>query len=262
MIPFLEKISEIEKRYIEFLYTSQCLKIGNFKLKSGRQSPYFIEMQESFDSLSLKIVGKAYAEKICELSFGSFNSILGPAEKGTAIALATALFLPSKYGKIPVFWDRKQPKDYGTQKRPSWIVGPYKQLEQIIKEQQTIKLIIVDDVITTGATKKEVMNKFEQEIVEIAKEQNINMARIEWVKMYIAINRKEKDEQGQNPIEIFKSELKIPIGWITDSYNIYGYLGSQGIIGKEEVLRFIEYQEKYGLEEDRERLEELVKYFK
>lgn len=254
---FWKNLSLAEREYIEFLYNSNCIRIGNFKLKSGRSSPYFIEMQESFDTIALKVVGKAYAEKIGELSPGTFNLILAPAEKGTALGLATALCLPTNYERIPVFWDRKQPKDYGTQKRPSWIVGPYGQLEEMVRKQVTLKPIISDDVITTGVTKKAVMNLFEQEVATVAQEQGVNIPKIEWIKMYIAANRREMDEQGRNPIEVFQSELGLPIGWVTDSYNIYAYLVSSEIISKEEVARFLEYQTQYGLQEDRIRLEEL-----
>lgn len=258
---YWENISQAEGNYIKFLFDSNCIRLGKFRLKEPKEldSPYFIDMQESFDTLALPVVGRAYGEKITELQPGSFNILLGPAEKGTALAIATAPYIPSQYGKVLVFWDRKQPKDYGSAKRPSWLVGPYSQLENLVRQQMPIKPLIEDDVITTGKAKKDVMNNFENEVAEIAKEQQVSIPKTEWIKILIAANRREVNLQGRNPIEIFQSELGLPIGWVTDSYNIYGYLGSLGSIPKTEVKRFVEYQSRYGLPEDKGRLEELKK---
>lgn len=259
---FWQQLKQVEKEYIEFLHGRGCIRIGkaeSFVLKSGRKSNYFFDAQESFDSEALPVVGRAYSSRITkDLQPGSFDAILGPAEKGTAIALATAMNLPTEYGRVPVFWDRKVAKDYGSQKRPSWIVGPYEQLKQLVRNKNTIKTLVADDVITTGMAKKETMNKQEQEVETLRKELSVDKpVSVEWVGIYISVNRRETDEQGRNPMEVFKSELRTPISWVTDSYNIFGYLQEIGLISKKNVSDFVTYQEQYGLPEDRQRLEEL-----
>jgi orotate phosphoribosyltransferase len=262
VINYIKSLTEIEKKFIESLYNYGCLKFGDFTLKSLRKSPYFIEMQESFSSQGLIIVGKAYLEKVINsLPPKSFNSILAPAEKGTALALALAFLLPYEYGNIPVFWNRKQSKGYGSHKRESWIVGPYKNLETLILEGE-IRPIIIDDVIVTGGTKKDIMKLFEDEILKISREIGTSSPKITWIKMYIAVNRREVDERNRDTIKVFQDELNLPIEWITDSYNIYGYLGTRGIITKKEIARFIDYQKVYGLPEDREKLNELSEFIR
>ena len=92
--PFWMNISPAEQKYIEFLNTGpfQKGKRGDYPLKSGRPSCYFIQMGETCNSVDLPIVGEAYAEKITEnLSPEDFKIIFGPAEKGTPLAIATAL---------------------------------------------------------------------------------------------------------------------------------------------------------------------------
>ena len=260
---FWQKLDQTEKDYIRFLYDKHCIKIGgptDHKLKSGRLTNYFWEAQESFDVGALPVVGRAYAGKIIqEMPPGSFDLILGPAEKGTALAIATAMCLPvDKYGEVPVFWDRKVPKDYGSSKRPSWIVGPYERLKEIIRTQSVIRSLIPDDVITTGQAKKETMQKFVSELLMIKKELSVDRPiDVKWAKIYLSCNRAETDELGRNTIKVFESELQAPIGWVTDSYNLFGHLWQLGVIKKENVADFAEYMEKYGLPEDKGRLEEL-----
>jgi orotate phosphoribosyltransferase len=252
-------LSQTEKDYIEFLYRGNCIKIGTFKLKSGRDSPYFVEMQESFDSVSLPIVGKAYARRITEdFAPNSFDLILGPAEKGTALAITTCLHLNSAFGRIPIVWDRKQPKNYGTQKRPSWIVGSDAQLRGLVRQQEVVRVIVVDDVITTGATKRDMMSKVEEEFHMLSEElYAAKQAQVRWLKIFISVNRKEKDEKGRNPIEAIQNELSVPIGWVTDSYNIFGHLYGMGLIDTKTLGQYVKYCRDYGLPEDLGRLEEL-----
>jgi len=260
-------MDQAEKDFIEFLFDRHCIKVGKrneFKLKSLRLSNYFYDAQESFDSETLRIVGKAYASKIVQkYPPGSFDLFLGPAEKGTAIALATAMSLPEEYGRIPVYWDRKVPKDYGSEnKRPSWIVGAYDTLKDMVRTKDVIRPLVPDDVITTGKAKKETMERFVSEAMMLKHELSVERPverpfDVKFIEILISLHRRETDEIGNDPIQAFESVLGTSVRWVTDAYKVMGHLAEIGAIEKENVADFVAYQEQYGLKEDKERLEEL-----
>lgn len=261
---FWDEIGLNEKVFIEFLYLSGCLKvgkIGDFKLKSGRYTCYFIDMAESFDNKSLSILGESYAEKIMKNHPpGSFDALYGPAEKGTAIAVVTCAHLDDSYGRILTIWNRKIPKSYGEHKRECWIAGPYKGLIRLVDRKSLINYIMTDDVITTGRTKKDNMKLFQREVNmirdELDKQEEV---KVKCKEIVISVNRRELDEQGRNPMEVLEKKLKVPISSVTDPYNIFGHFCGKAevAISKHQLSQFIEYQKQWGLEEDKERLEEL-----
>ena len=129
---------------IKHLYQAGVFKKGRFKLKSGRISNYYIDMRVlvSYPSL-LKEVAKAYVEVLKNLEFDRLVAV-----PYAALPIVSAI---SVVGGYPFIYTRKEKKDYGTKKL---IEGEYKKGERVI---------VVDDVITTGASKLEVIKPLEKE---------------------------------------------------------------------------------------------------
>ncbi len=260
---FWEAISPAEKKFIEFLDTGPLLKgkRGDYPLKSGRPSCYFIQMGETSNSEDLPVIGEAYAEKAVQnLSPGDFKCIFGPADKGIPLAVATGMNLPKEYGKVLVLWDRKVPKVHGETKRPSWVAGAYGSLIDIVKSGSKIPYLITEDVVTTGGTLRSTMDLFQKEIdmirEEIGKQENVET---DCKGIIISGNRRETDPQGRNPTKVLEDELGTHVYWATDSYNIFGYLYSIEHATKEHVSEFVSYISEFGLPEDKDRLEQLKK---
>ena len=117
----------------------ECLKFGDFTLKSGRKSPYFFNAGAFNDGAALEQVGTFYAQAAAETSI-QFDMLFGPAYKGIPLATATACAFQHLYGRtVPVGFDRKEVKDHGDQGHT--FGAPVEG-----------RVLLVDDVISSGIT--------------------------------------------------------------------------------------------------------------
>ena len=138
----------IKKDFIDFLLEAQALKFGEFVTKSGRNTPFFINLGCFNDGEQLQKLGGFYAEAIKE-NFGDQMDILfGPAYKGIPIATATAIALWDKFGiKTKYCSNRKEIKDHGD---TGIFLGN--------KLASGDKIVIVEDVTTAGTSVYETMD--------------------------------------------------------------------------------------------------------
>ena len=104
----------LDLRFTRFLLESQALKFGDFTLKSGRKSPYFINAGAFNDGGKIARLGEFYAEKIAaEIEAGSLpgdiDTVFGPAYKGIPLAVSTAIALTGGRGvQVGYTFDRKE----------------------------------------------------------------------------------------------------------------------------------------------------------
>lgn len=144
--------------FVNFALASGCLKFGNFTLKSGRKSTYFFDSGACCQSDSLFRLGEFYAETILAHRL-EFDVLFGPAYKGIPLVCATAMALSAKTGKsIPFCFNRKEPKQYGVAEQTELIGAPIAGL----------RVLVIDDVVTSGTTLNQSIALIEKEKATLA----------------------------------------------------------------------------------------------
>jgi orotate phosphoribosyltransferase len=215
--------------FIEFLAKRGAVKFGEFTLKSGRESPYFISTGVLSTGASTYELGKHYARKINEAFGKDFTAVYGPAYKGIPLAVCTSIALSKEFGinKAWVF-DRKEKKIHGDR---GAFVGA--ELDDLAK------VVMVDDVMTTGGTKIEAMEKIEKGL------------KAQVVGVIISVDRQEL-AQRKSAVEEFTDETGIPVHSLTNVKDIFAHLHNREIDGKTYVddkihKAYEEYMKKYGV---------------
>jgi orotate phosphoribosyltransferase len=226
----LKRMIFMNTEFIEFLARSGAVKFGEFTLKSGRESPYFISTGVLCDGSTSYELGKHFAKKISEV-YGAtgVDGIFGPAYKGIPLAVSVSIALQKEFGmNKPWIFDRKEKKIYGD---ASGFVGA--------NLDRGAKLVIVDDVFTTGGTKIEAMEKITKGL------------GAEVVGIVIAVDRQEIGKRG-NAITEFTEEFGVPVHSITNIQDIFNHLKNRQVNGQVYVDdklydEFLKYKKKYGV---------------
>lgn len=214
--------------FIEFLAKIGAVKFGDFVLKSGRNSPFFISTGVISTGGASYELGKYFAQKISEVYGNNIDVIFGPAYKGIPLAVSTTIALQKEFGvDKPWLFDRKEKKTYAD---ASALVGPELEYDS--------RVVIVDDVFTTGETKIEAVNK-------------IKSVKAKVVGIVIAVDRQERGMR-LNAIEEFSQKTNIPVHSITTIKDIFDYLKNKPVDGKVYVddttyKNFLTYRKKYGV---------------
>ena len=134
-----------KKEFIEFMVASDVLKFGEFTLKSGRKSPFFMNAGAYVTGAQLKKLGEYYAKAIHEHYGDDFDVLFGPAYKGIPLSVATTIAFSELYGKeIRYCSNRKEVKDHGD---TGILLGS--------KIKDGDKVVIIEDVTTSGKSIEE-----------------------------------------------------------------------------------------------------------
>lgn len=146
-------MEDYQREFIDFMVDSHVLKFGSFTLKSGRQSPFFMNAGAYVTGAQLHELGRFYAKAIHD-NFGlDFDVVFGPAYKGIPLAVVTAIALDELYGKEVAYCaDRKEAKDHGADK------GNF--LGASLKDGD--RVVIVEDVTTSGKSIDETYPKLRE----------------------------------------------------------------------------------------------------
>ena len=227
----IKTMTDYQKNFIEFLLKAEALKFGEFTLKSGRVSPYFFNAGLFNTGEEIEKLGFFYSSKIKDEFGEDFNVVFGPSYKGIPMAVATSIVLNKEFNLNKSYlFDRKEVKDHADK---SAFVG--------YEPKPGEKIIILDDVMTTGKTKEEAVEKLKT-----------HFEGVEFKALVIAFNRLEKDKEGNNAIEQFENKYKIPVKSIITIKDVLEYLPGKKIDGQvymdEEAKAKVEkYLEEHGV---------------
>ena len=139
-----------KQEFIHFMVDSDVLKFGDFTLKSGRKSPFFMNAGAYVTGSQLKKLGEYYAKAIHARYGDDFDVLFGPAYKGIPLGVVTAIAYSELYGKeVRYCSDRKEEKDHGADK------GSF--LGSKLKDGD--RVIMIEDVTTSGKSMEETVPK-------------------------------------------------------------------------------------------------------
>ena len=164
-------MEQYKQEFIEFMVDCQALKFGEFTLKSGRKSPFFMNAGAYVTGSQLMKLGESYAKAIHDTYGDDFDVLFGPAYKGIPISVVTAVAYSKLYGKeVRYCSDRKEEKDHGADKG-SFLGSPLKDGDRVI---------MIEDVTTSGKSMEETVPKVR------------GAANVEIVGLMVSLNRMEK----------------------------------------------------------------------
>ena len=167
-------MEQYKQEFIEFMVDSNVLKFGSFTLKSGRQSPFFMNAGSYVTGTQLRCLGGYYARAIHEKYGDDFDILFGPAYKGIPLGVATAMAYSELYGKdVRYSSNRKEAKDHG---EAGILLGSG------MKDGD--RVVIIEDVTTSG--------KSIEETYPIIMAQ----AKVEIRGLMVSLNRMEKGVAG------------------------------------------------------------------
>ncbi len=169
-------MEQYKKEFIQFMVDCKVLKFGEFTLKSGRKSPFFMNAGAYVTGSQLKKLGEYYAKAIHEKYGDDFDVLFGPAYKGIPLAVVTAMAYSELYGKeIRYCSDRKEEKDHGADKGS--FLGS--------KLQDGDRVVMIEDVTTSGKSMEETVPKVR------------GAADVTIVGLMVSLNRMEVGKGGE-----------------------------------------------------------------
>ena len=215
-------MQDYQFQFLEFVIEHQILRFGEFKLKSGRESPYFFNAGLFNSGKKLNFLAKSYADAIVESNL-TFDILFGPAYKGIPLVATTAIALAKDHDlDKPFAFNRKEVKQYGEK---GLVVGANLQG----------RVLVLDDVITAGTAIREVA-----EIIGSADAIISGIA--------VALDRQEKGLGELSAIQEIEQLLGTSVISIINLENIISYLSSSK---DDELLKYLDgvvkYRELFGV---------------
>lgn len=199
-----------KQEFIDFMVESDVLKFGEFTLKSGRRSPFFMNAGAYVTGSQLHRLGLYYAQAI-ERTFGlDFDVVFGPAYKGIPLSVVTAMGIAELYGKqVRYCSNRKEAKDHGD---AGMLLG------SALSDGD--RVVMVEDVTTSG--------KSIDETFPLIK----SIADVEVVGLMVSLNRMERagnaaaDEgaPGMCALDAIRERYGFPTGAIVTMQEVIDYL--------------------------------------
>ena len=238
-----------KQEFIKFMVESDVLKFGSFTLKSGRQSPFFMNAGAYVTGYQLKKLGEYYAQAIHDNFGDDFDVLFGPAYKGIPLAVVTAIAYHELYGKeVKYCCDRKEAKDHGADKGN--LLG--------YEPKDGDRVVMVEDVTTSGKSIDETYPKLHELLHPLTDETYPKVkaaADVEIKGLIVSLNRMEVGKGGvttaQKEIE---AKYGFPVASIVSMAEVVETLYNHEIDGKvvidDELKAAIDaYYEQYGARE-------------
>jgi len=198
-----------KSEFIQFMVDSKVLKFGDFTLKSGRKSPFFMNAGSYVTGTQLMKLGEYYAKAIHDRYGDDFDVLFGPAYKGIPLSVATTIAYGKLYGKeIRYCSNRKEVKDHGD---AGILLGSN------LKDGD--RVVVIEDVTTSG--------KSMEETIPIVRAQ----ADVTIVGLMVSLNRQEKGKGDKGALDEIKE--------------LYGF-ETEAIVSMDEVVEYLYNREIDG----------------
>ena len=219
-----------KEEFIECMVDSNVLKFGDFTLKSGRKSPFFMNAGSYVTGAQLKKLGQYYAKAIHDNYGDDFDVLFGPAYKGIPLSVATVVAFDELYGKeIRYCSNRKEVKDHGD---TGILLGsPIKDGDRVV---------IIEDVTTSG--------KSIEETFPIIRAQG----EVEILGLMVSLNRLERGKGEKSALEEIKEKYGFDARAIVTMADVVEHLYNKPYQGKiyiDDTLKTAidGYYEQYGI---------------
>jgi len=211
-----------QSEFIDLCVHLGVLKFGHFKLKSGRESPYFFNAGLFNSGASISAVGRAYAAALAASPL-KFDMLFGPAYKGIPLVTITAAALAERHGRnLPFAFNRKEAKDHG-------------EGGNIVGSALKGRVLIVDDVITAGTAIRE--------SIDIIAKAGATPAGV-----LLALDRQERGADSQfSAVQEVQNQHAIPVISVLTLGDLMEHISRAGGGGDLNSMRL--YRERYGLAE-------------
>jgi len=211
--------------FIELALSRQALRFGQFKLKSGRESPYFFNAGLLSDGEAIAILGRCYAAAITSSGL-AFDMLFGPAYKGIPLVAATAAALFEHHGRsVPYAFNRKEAKDHG-------------EGGSIIGAPLAGRVLVIDDVVTAGTAVRESLALIRQQGAQPAG-------------VIFALDRQERGQGALSATQEIESEHGIRCVSVVTLADLIAALAcapsGRRVISEEQLTLLRAYRERYGV---------------
>lgn len=199
-----------KREFIEFMVDADVLKFGDFTLKSGRKSPFFMNAGSYVTGTQLRKLGQYYAKAIHDNYGDDFDVLFGPAYKGIPLSVATTMAFSELYGKeIKYCSNRKEIKDHGD---TGILLGsPIKDGDRVV---------IIEDVTTSG--------KSIEETFPIIQAQG----KVEILGLMVSLNRMERGQGERSALEEIKEKYGFEANAIVTMGEVVEHLYNKPYQGK------------------------------
>lgn len=220
-----------KEQFIEFMVESNVLKFGDFTLKSGRKSPFFMNAGAYVTGSQLMKLGEFYAKAIHDTYGLDFDVLFGPAYKGIPLSVATAMAISRLYGKdVRYCSNRKEVKDHGD---TGILLGS--------KLQDGDRVVIIEDVTTSGKSIEETFPII------------TGQAKIEVKGLIVSLNRMERGKGTKCALDEIKDLYGFPTAAIVTMKDVVDRLYNRECMGKvviDDTMKTAidRYYEQYGAE--------------
>ena len=220
-------MEDYKKEFVSFMLDAKALKFGDFTLKSGRKSPFFMNAGAYVTGKQLHELGRYYAKAIHD-NFGlDFDVLFGPAYKGIPLAVVTALAIDELYGKeVRYCSNRKEVKDHGD---TGILLGS--------KLKDGDRVIMIEDVTTSG--------KSMEETVPIVRSQ----ADVEIKGLIVSLNRNEKGKGNKTALSEIEDLYGFKAAAIVSMPEVVEILKERNALDADLLSRIDAYYAEYGATE-------------
>lgn len=209
-----------KKEFIDLALELGVLRFGEFRLKSGRISPYFFNAGLFNTGYAAARVGRYYAAAIAESDI-EFDMLFGPAYKGIPLAtLAAASLAEQQDIDVPYAFNRKEAKAHG-------------EGGNIVGAPLAGRVLIVDDVITAGTAVREACKIIAATGAQVAG-------------LIISLDRQERGQGALSAVQELQQSLEIQVVSIIRLNDLIDTL-EESAEYEQYLEPVIAYRKKYGV---------------